>query len=370
MRILLVCPYAWEAPGGVQVHVRGQAAALRAAGHQVEIIAPGDPASERATEGLSIVARPVRIPYKGTVAPVAPMPTQRGRVRQVISRFAPDVVHVHEPLTPSTSSYATFASSVPVVATFHAYAERSNLVRYGAPFVRPIWNRLSARIAVSDEAASYVSGPLRPRPEVIPNGVDVDAVAAAARSPAPAAADGETILWVNRLDRQKGFGVAIDAFERVAAARADATLVVAGDGPDRGLIDRATPKARARMRMLGSVAHEDLPDLYASADVFVAPATGQESFGIVLIEAMAAGTPVVASDIPGYRSVARGGLDARMVRPGDAAALAAAVEDVLADPTAAGVMSAAGRERAKEFSWERIIPLLEGVYERVLGSRR
>ena len=361
MKLLLVCPYDWEAPGGVQVHIRDQAAALRAAGHDVRVIAPSSRAT--AEDGVVIVGRPVRVPYKGTIAPIAPSPAQRGPLRRAIAAFGPDVVHVHEPLTLSTSSYATLVSPVPVVATFHAFAEHSNLVRYGAPLVRPIWNRLAERIAVSDPAADYVSGPLRPRPVVIPNGVDVAAFASAqASTDLPA---GRRVLWVNRLDRQKGFAVALEAFARLVREHPDAVLIVAGDGPDRGLVERTPPEVRQRITMLGSVPHADLAPIYAAADVFIAPATGQESFGIVLVEAMAAGVPVVASDIAGYRSVARNGLDARLVRAEDPGALATAVGEVLADPTAAAAMAAAGRERAAEFAWERVIPRLEAIYERV-----
>jgi phosphatidylinositol alpha-mannosyltransferase len=180
---------------------------------------------------------------------------------------------------------------------------------------------------------------------------------------------GRTVLWVNRLDPQKGFGVALGAFSRLASRHEDLSLAVIGDGADRAELGLLGPE-RARVRMLGTVPNEDLPAYYVAADVFVSPAVGQESFGIVLVEAMAAGTPVVASDIPGYRDVVRDGRDGLLVPPRDPEALAEATARVLEDPALAARLSTAGPERASAFSWDAVAPRLEAVYERVSAATR
>lgn len=369
MRILLVCPYAWEAPGGVQVHVRGLAGHLRRRGHQVAVITPGARAAHE--PWVRVVARPIRVPYRGTVAPIGLSPASFARVRTAIRGFAPDVVHVHEPFLPSTSMYATMASPVPVVATFHAFAEGSRLLEVAAPFVRPVWRRIARPLAVSEAAASYVSGPFRPRPEIVPNGVDVNAFADA--EPDPGLPAGPKLLWVNRLDPQKGFPVAIRAFAVIAEEFDDLLFVVAGDGADRGSIDALAPDVRARVMMLGNVPHERLPGVFAASDVFVSPAAGQESFGVVLVEAMAAGLPVVATDIPGYREVVRDGVEGLLVRPGDAGALAEAAGALLRNPGRAEKLRRVGRATAGAFSWEVVGARIEAIYEELVaaaGDRR
>jgi len=175
---------------------------------------------------------------------------------------------------------------------------------------------------------------------------------------------------VNRLDPQKGFEVMLRAFEEIASETPDAHLLVAGDGRDRVLLRSLPGDLRSRILRLGTVPHAELPRYHAAADVAVSPATGQESFGIVLVEAMAAGVPVVASDIAGYREVVRDGVDGLLVPPNDANALAAAIRRVLSEPDLAATLAAAGRTRAETFSWQAVAPRLEAVYDRVIGATR
>ncbi len=368
MRVLLACPYAWDAPGGVQVHVRGLASYLRGRGHQVLVIAPGGGTGDE--PWVQVMTRPIRVPYRGTVAPIGPSPVSFARIRAVIRNFAPDVVHVHEPLLPSTSMYATLASPkpVPVVATFHAFADGSWLLRAAAPLVRPVWRRIARPLAVSEAAASYVSGPFRPRPAVVPNGVDVNAFADA--EPSRELPDGPKLLWVNRLDPQKGFPVAVRAFELLAEEFGDLRFVVAGDGADRAAPGALAPGVRERVSMLGAVDHARLPAVFAACDVFVSPAAGQESFGIVLVEAMAAGLPVVATDIPGYREVVRNGVEGLLVAPGDAPALAEAVGSLLRDPGRADKLGRVGRARAGAFAWDVVGARIEAIYEELATTRQ
>lgn len=358
MRIALVCPYAWDAAGGVQVHVAGLAGELRARDHEVLVVAPHaeGPAGRAA-------GRVVRVPYRGTVAPIAPSPLAVGRLRRVFGRWRPDVVHVHEPFTPSTSMWATLASPTPVVATVHAHLDRSRLYERAAPLLGPVVRKLAATVAVSEAAASFLRSALPGlEPIVIPNGIDVGAFAAAAPASLP---EGRRIAWIHRLDPQKGFRVALEAFGALLVDVPDARLVVVGDGPDRRLAEALDPAVRERVTLVGALPHDRVAGVLAASEVAIAPATGQESFGVTLVEAMAAGVPVIASDIAGYGEVVRDRLDGILVPPGDAGALAAALREVLADPELAGRLVGAGRERAATFDWSVVAAELEALYGRV-----
>ncbi len=362
MRIVQACPYSWDAPGGVQVHVGQLAERLRTRGHEVLVIAPGEPRGRR--PGLLIAGRPVRIPYNGSVAPISPRPSTLRAVGAALAEFEPDLVHVHEPFAPSVSLAAVLRATAPVVATFHAFAERSLLRDLAAPALRRVWRRLDVRIAVSEAAASFAGRGMGDGMVMVPNGVDVGLFRDA--RPAGGLPEGRRILFVNRLEPRKGFRVAVEAFGILAAERPDAVLVVAGDGAEREAVGLLPPEVRRRVAMLGHVPHDDLPAYSAACEVFVGPARGGESFGIVLVEAMAAGLPVVASDIPGYREVVRDGVDGVLVPPSDPVSLAAGVRTVLDDPTLAARLVRAGRARAEEFSWDTVVARLEALYEQVV----
>jgi phosphatidyl-myo-inositol alpha-mannosyltransferase len=363
VRVALACPYAWDAPGGVQVHVRQLARRLREDGHEVMVLAPsrGLPRDSFVVP----VGRPVRVPFNGSIAPIAPWPSSVRRVAGALARFRPDVVHVHEPFVPGTAMFATRYRRAPVVATFHAYADRAIAFSLMAPLLRPVWRGLSARIAVSNAAASFVA---RRFPgagiRVIPNGVDTGQFAQAEPARLP---EGRRVLFVNRLDPRKGFGVMVDAFRRLALVHPDLLLVVAGDGPDRYSIDRLPSPVRKRVVMLGTVPHDRLPSFHAACDLFCAPATGRESFGIVLVEALASGLPVVASDIPGYREVVRDGLDGLLIRPGDPEAFAAAADRLLDDADLSKRLADTGRQSAERYSWDTVAGEIEAVYREALG---
>jgi len=364
MRILLACPYAWEAPGGVQTHVRQLAGTLADRGHEVLVIAPGRRAPVE--PWVRIVGRPIAVPYGGTVAPICFSRVSWRRVREVMWWFEPELVHAHEPLTPSTSMLAVEAAQVPVVATFHAYLHRSRLLSAAAPALRRVWRRIRVRVAVSAAAASFVARAFPGDVEIVPNGVAVEPFEQARA--AEGLPEGRRLLWVNRLDRQKAFPVAVRAFDLLARELPDLSFVVAGEGRDRAAVDRLQATVRRRVVMLGTVAHTDLPPYFAACDAFVSSATGQESFGMVLVEAMAAGLPVVATDVPGYREVVRDGIEGLLVPPGDPVALASAVARILGDRRLAERLADAGRARASEYSWERIVPRLEALYLVATGA--
>ncbi|MGH2690903.1 MAG: glycosyltransferase family 4 protein [Actinomycetota bacterium] len=365
MRILLACPYAWEAPGGVQVHVRQLALRLRDQGHEVLVVAPS---SARSSDPfLRAAGRPFRIAYNESIAPISPTPRAFSVTRETLRSFSPDVVHVHEPFVPGPAMFAAVSAHVPVVATFHAYADRSLLLAAAAPALRRIWRGLAMRIAVSHAAAEFVSRPMgEGEIRIVPNGAEVEMFASAQPARLP---EGRRILFVNRLDPRKGFRVMVEAFGMLSATHPDALLVVAGDGPERPALRELPAEARGRVVMLGNVAHDQLPPYHAASEVFCAPATGRESFGIVLVEAMAAGLPVIASDIPGYREVVREGVEGMLVPPGEPAALARVISDVMGDPDAAKRFGEAGRSRAKRYSWDTVAAEIEQIYRDAIEAK-
>ena len=314
---------------------------------------------------VRIVGRPVPVPYNGSVAPICPSLGSARLVRWSLQEFRPDVVHVHEPFAPSTGMFAALRSPAPVVATFHAYAERSALLTAASPVLRLVWRRIEVKVAVSRAAASFVSRRCGDGFRVVPNGADVGLFMNAIAADRP---PGRTMLFVNRLDRRKGFSVAVRAFAILAKRYPDLRFVVVGDGEQRAAVSGLEPDVRDRVELLGTLPHEEVARNHAAADVFVAPATGRESFGIVLVEAMAAGLPVVASAIPGYDEVVRDGVDGVLVPPTDPEALASAVERVLLDPALARRLGEAGRERSKRYAWDRVTADLEPIYEE-LASR-
>jgi phosphatidylinositol alpha-mannosyltransferase len=366
VRILLACPYAWDVAGGVQTHVRELAAALVARDHEVAIVAPTRTRHPVApTTGrhptLHVVGRTVTLPWGGTVVTLCPSYASFRRVRDIVATFRPDVVHVHEPFLPSTSMLAALVSDVPVVATFHAFKERSLVMQGMTPLLRIVCRRISAPIAVSATAralpARVLPGPIA----IVPNGVCL-ARFRRARCPIDGLPPGRIVLWVHRLEPRKGFAIALRAFTALAATLDDVHLVVIGEGSARAAQTSIPSELRHRVHMLGAVRDEDLPRYHAAADVFIAPAIGQESFGLALVEAMAAGLPVVASDIRGYREVVHPGVDGLLVPPADPSALAAALHRVLTDPELAASLARAGRMRAERYSWDVVAPTLGAIY--------
>jgi len=367
MRIVQISPYSWDAPGGVQTHVRELALHLGARGHDVLVLAPGD--RRRARQGVRIVGRAVRLPVNGSVAPICLSPRSALVVRTALREFAPDVIHAHEPLNPGTSMLGVWLANAPVVATFHANVPRGNLqsAAYGAMarMLRPIWDRIDTRIAVSEAARHSVCSRMGKPDEddevhIVPNGSDVQVFASALPAALPA---GRKLLFVGRLETRKGFPVAVRAFAHLARDYPDLRLVVVGDGADRDAVRELDADARSRVHMAGRVSAKALPTFHRASDIFLAPATGSESFGIVLVEAMAAGLPVVASDIPGYREVTRHNLEGVLVPPGDSGELARAVRRLLDDPSLARSLGSSGAIRARLFDWDAIVDRLMEMYE-------
>jgi phosphatidyl-myo-inositol alpha-mannosyltransferase len=361
VRVALVCPYSWDRVGGVQSHVRGLARALRARDHEVAVFAPhSTKEGSHAEEGVTIVGRAVGVPANGSVAPLAFGPLAAAGVRRALASFEPEVCHLHEPLIPSLSLLALWAARVPCVGTFHASSEGSFGYRVGRVVLERAARRLAVRTAVSDAARALVARYFPGEYALTPNGVEV-----AAFRPSGDVARVPTVLFLSRIERRKGLEVLIQAMARIRDV--DARLVVAGDGPEaragRLLADRLSVDAEWR----GVVSDQEKVALFQSAGVYCAPGLGGESFGIVLVEAMAAGAPVVCSDLPGFKAVAGGA--ARLVPRGDAGALADALRGVLTDPTEAAAMSKQSLRMSGLFDWGRIASGVETVYERAAGAR-
>jgi phosphatidylinositol alpha-mannosyltransferase len=345
VRVALVCPYSWSVPGGVQSHVAGLARALTELGHDAEILAPAD----HPGDSVLGLGRSIPIPTNGSVQRVALSPRSIARTAGAVQRRGYDVVHVQEPMLPSVGLTALASARVPVVGTFHMF--RQALLWYSVfrPVVRAAARRLDARIAVSEAARDYVARALPGEYEVIPNGIDFHALAAI-----PDERRGGRILFVGRPEPRKGLPVLLEAFRRLGP---DAELVLVGPRGEFG----------AGVSALGRVSDEELRRELGRADVVCAPSLGSESFGVVLVEAMAAGATVVATRIRGYADLV--GDAALLVPPGDAGALEAALRNALADDRLRRTLAARGREVAKRFAWPTVAREVVAIYETVLGAR-
>lgn len=343
MRIGLVCPYSLSLPGGVQGQVLGLARALRALGHPTRVLGPTDgPPPE---VGVTSLGPSVALAANGSMAPIAPAPACARRTIAALADEDFDVVHLHEPLVPGPCLTTLVVGDTPLVGTFHA-AGVSAAYRWVA---RPLaWaaGRLGVRCAVSDEAALLARRSLGGSYHVLPNGVEVARFAGAEPWPT----DGPTILFLGRHEPRKGLAVLIEALARMSP---DVCLWAAGDGPDTARL-RAATAGDARVSWLGRISDAERSSRLRGADVLCAPSLHGESFGVVLLEAMAAGAVVVASDLTGYAAVARGDREALLVPPGDAEALAGALTLALAQPHRAAALVEAGRARARELSMERL----------------
>lgn len=357
MRIAIVCPYSLSIPGGVQGQVLGLAHALRDQGHAVRIVAPTDgPPPE---PGVISVGPTRRIRTNGSIAPIAPGKETADRTLEGLRSFGPDVIHLHEPLVPGPTHAALLAAEVPLIGTFHAAGRPALYKRLSRPAQRAL-GRLTIRTAVSEQARLLVRQALGGTYWVIPNGVDVTRFAKATPWPSERPA----IFFVGRHEERKGLSVLLDAYAR---ADIDADLWVAGEGPQTAELRARAPR---RVQWLGRVGDDELAQRMRGATVFCAPSLYGESFGVVLLEGMAAGTAVVASDIPGYAAVARSEREGLLFPPGDADALARALERVFGDPGLRGQLVAAGELRADEFSMERLAQRFVPVYEAALTLGR
>ena len=353
LRVLLSSPYSLSQHGGVQGQVLGLARALRAVGVDARIVAPCDgPPPE---PGILTVGPTTSFPSNGSVAPISAGRVVARRTLEAIRTFRPDVLHLHEPLSPGPNHAALVGTTVPAVGTFHsARPGRNGWYETLRPGLQPMTRRLAVATAVSAEAERQFTQTFGGECVILPNGIDV----AAYDGGPPTEARAPAIVIVGRHEPRKGLAVLLDAF---AGLEHEAELWVVGAGPDTDSLRR---RAVPRVCWLGRVTDAEKADLLGRAAVACFPALDGESFGVVLLEAMAAGAAVVASDIDGYRTVARAGKEAVLVPPGDEGALRDAIVALLDDPARRAALVAAGRARADEFSLDRLAARFVEVYER------
>lgn len=364
MRVGLVCPYTWDVPGGVQAHVHDLATALIALGHDVSVITPADDDAPLPPYVVS-AGRAVPVPYNGSVARLAFGVLSLGRVRRWLRDGTFDVVHVHEPAAPSLSLLATWAADVPIVATFHTSISRSRAMAAAYSILQTALEKISGRIAVSEAARRTLVEHLGGDAVLIPNGVQV-AKFATARPLPDWPGDGGAIGFLGRIDEpRKGFPLLLEAFQLMAEQRPGLRLLVAGPG-DTDDVQKSLPEElRSRVRLLGLVSDADKARMLRSVDLFVAPNSGGESFGIVLLEAMAAQTPVLASDLDAFRVVLDSGEAGALFTTGDAAALAEVAGALLDDRDERARLAMSGGRRALEYDWSTVARDIVRVYETV-----
>lgn len=362
MRIAMVTPYSWAHPGGVNNHVRGLAGEMIRRGNDVVVVAPDSGACPEGA-GLESAGRSVPVPANGSIAHLAVMPGSGRRVARAVSGGF-DVVHVHEPLVPAVGPAAVRAAAGRVVATFHAAADGRSLVyNLSRTFYSGIIGRLDARIAVSESARSLIYRYFPGDYEIVPNGVDLCSFSPDRERPGTFPPEGApVVLFVGRNEKRKGLDVLLRAFPTVAGLVPSCTLALVGEGLDERSAAGMPASLRKRIVVLGRIEGERLPDYYAAADVFCAPALGGESFGVVLLEAMACGTPVVASDIPGYRDVLERAGGGVLFRRGDETDLAERLVELLTDEEGRRRLGERGREGVGAFSWRLLGDRIENIY--------
>jgi len=368
MRIGIVCPYSFEVPGGVQRHVNDLAETLIGQGHEVSVLAP---AEDDATLPPYVVAagRSVAVRYNGSVARLAFGPLSAARVRRWLGAGEFDVLHVHEPVTPSLSMLAVLsARDEPVVATFHTAMTRSRAMQAASGMLQLVLEKITARIAVSALARRVQVEHLDGGAVEIPNGVAVARFENA--QPLPGwPGDAGAIGFLGRFtEPRKGFPVLLDAFDRIADDHPGLRLLVAGPGEKAEVLAGVRPEVAARITFLGMIPELAKARMLRSVDVYVAPNTGGESFGMILTEAMAAGTPVVASDLDAFKRVLDGGRAGELFTNGDSAALAATLTDLLGDPARRRELSDRGRETVAGLDWSIVAQRVLEVYRSAIEA--
>lgn len=369
MKIGIVSQSYYPRFGGVTEHVHATAVELSRRGHDVTVITSRFN-SER-DEGLAVerIGRNVLIPFNGAFVDYTLGWNLKGQLRSLFRSHDFDVIHTHCPAAPSLPLLAVAAAECPQVGTFHMTGRNRLQEAFRGPLTRRV-ARLDARIAVSSTAEECAQHYFGGTYSVIPNGVDVERFHPA-NEPLEAwrADDRINIVFVGRLDPRKGVEHLIAAVpDVVTRTRGRARFLIVGDSTLRRKLEAAVrPDMREHVTFVGAVPSADLPRWYATADIFVAPATGNESFGIVLLEAMAAGRPLVCSDIPGYRSVVTPGQNGLVHEPGNVAALADVLCELVDDDERRAALSANGRKRALDFAWPRVTDSIEAVYQKLLG---
>ena len=365
LKIGLVSPYGWDLPGGVQIHIRDLAEHLIAKGHEVSVLTPAVE-EELLPAWVQSAGRPLAIPYNGAVARVSFGPVATLRVRKWISEGDFDLLHLHEPAIPSLSLLACWAAEGPMVGTFHATAPRQKAIFAVGPILEPAIEKLSARIAVSEMARETLTEHLETNAIVIPNGINHQFFSDAKANPEWV---GSSIGFVGRFDEpRKGLDVLIKALPEIIKNNPDLRIMVAGPGESEDVLKGVEQSIRNRFLFLGRVSDVDKARLLKSVDLYVAPNTGGESFGVILAEAMAAGTAVAASDIPAFRATLDNGNAGALFINEDSTDLARVANNLLLNKELNEKLRKSGQEWSKRYDWTIVADQIENVYEMVSST--
>ncbi|HEY7104070.1 MAG TPA: glycosyltransferase family 4 protein [Mycobacteriales bacterium] len=366
MRVGLVCPYSWDIPGGVQAHVRDLAEALIDLGHEVSLLTPADEDTPLPPYAVS-AGRALPVRYNGSVARLQFGPVSAARARRWLREGRFDVLHLHEPSTLSLSLTVLMLARGPIVATWHSSMTRSRTLSALAGPLQPFLEKIGGRIAVSVAARRLLVESLGGDAVEIPNGVAVAHYADA--TPLTGYPRPGTVGFLGRYDEpRKGMPVLLDGLARLAPDRPELRLLVAGRGDADDLLSELPPALAGRVELLGQVSEADKARMLRSVDVYCAPNLGGESFGIILLEAMAAGAPILASDLDPFRRVLDDGRAGTLFRTGDPAALATALAGLLDDPDRRQRLVGIGTEVVAGYDWPVVAKQIVAVYETVVAA--
>ena len=367
LKIGMVCPYGWDTPGGVQIHIKELAEWLIDNGHEVSVLAPMTEDSKSVEKFVISAGRPVPIPFNGSIARVLFGPLASSRVKQWIENGEFDLLHIHEPAIPSISLLAGWAGEGAIVATFHASTARLRAFNAIATALDPLIERILGKIAVSEIARATLKERFNTEAVVIPNGIHVEKFNKS--SPNPKWSQPLNLGFLGRFNEsRKGLDVLVSALPAVISKYPQTKLLVAGPGDEADALKRIPKHLHKYIEFLGPITEEEKGQFFKSIALYVAPNTGGESFGIILVEAMACGTPIIASDLPAFKALLEGGKYGRLFESENPESLSAVINDLLSDTNKRIELGKLGFEKAQELDWERVASAVFGVYELALAS--
>ena len=362
LRIGMVSPYGWDTPGGVQVHIKELAENFIAKGHYVSVIAPVSDEDSISEDWLVSAGRPISVPFNGAVAKVLFGPIATSRIRQWIAQGEFDILHIHEPVVPSLSLLACWSAEGPMVATFHASSPKQKALTAVGPILEPVLEKLGARIAVSEMARKTLTDHFTTDAVIIPNGINNSDYRNASANPEWRAP--HTIGFLGRFDEdRKGLDILVRALPPILKKFPDTKVLVAGPGDSETALKKMDSSLRSKFKFLGRLSDEEKRSFFKSLTIYVAPNIRGESFGIILAEAMAAGTPIVASNIEAFRAVLSGGKSGTLFANGDSKDLARAIIELFTVPDRAATLATHAALAAEEFDWSKVADEIFHTYE-------
>jgi phosphatidylinositol alpha-mannosyltransferase len=367
LKIGIVCPYGWDTPGGVQIHIKELSQWLIAKGHEVSVLAPVTDEGLNIEPWLVSAGRPISIPYNGAIAKVIFGPLASSRVKQWIANGNFDLLHLHEPAIPSLSLLAGWAGDGPMVATFHAAANPQKVANAIGTMLDPLIERITAKIAVSEIARETLKDRFDTEAVVIPNGIDTskfEGVGVRSEWALP-----NTLGFIGRFDEpRKGLAVLLAAIPKIAYKVPNLRVLVAGPGNASDFEKLVPPELRERITFLGRISEIEKAQFFKSVSLYIAPNTGGESFGIILAEAMAAKTPIVASNLAAFTKLLDNGSAGALFASENSEDLADTIINLLDNQEMREKIAIAGYEKAKSFDWDSVGDQILSVYEMALAG--